>query len=123
MLQPRFNINWFRFIQQLCPPWLRKPVLVSLLDVVASQVHSLYRQFTSWREQQLFIHQHTGQVISLEHLLNTVESFNGIHITDGHGEYDYIINVPIEFAINQDRMVAHLNRYRQAGKTYQIRRY
>ena len=64
---------------------------------------------------------YTGQVAVLEFCLNDYfdNTLRRITITDGVS-YDFLVNVPLGLSYNTDRMVQIVNRYKTAGKTYNI---
>lgn len=80
-----YNIDYYRFLLQLLPMLLRKPVMVAYMQVLIIPVVKLYNTFTEYREQTLYELAHNGQVYSMENVLN--DRFDmvtrRIYITDG----------------------------------------
>ena len=65
---------------------------------------------------------YTGQVAILEFCLNDYfdNTQRRITVTDATGAYNFFVNVPTGLSYNTDRMVQIIDRYRTAGKTYNI---
>lgn len=82
-----FDIDYNKLISDLLPWFHRRPVLLAWLKVLVSPVVSLYNDFIQFRETNVFSASLTGQVISLEFMLNKVFYGDGtlrhIYISDG----------------------------------------
>lgn len=79
-----FNINYDRLIQLLLPVHLRAERMLLFLKAMLRPLKTLYNGFLSYRQSTLRTLSHTGQVNSLEQLLNDLYSptARGIEITD-----------------------------------------
>ncbi|CAA0260776.1 hypothetical protein R8G64_13105 [Tenacibaculum maritimum] len=80
-----FNVNFNRLIGLLTPVILRKPKMISWLQVLVSPIASLHYKFQQKRELDLYKLAHNGQVCYLRKVLNDAfdPSKRRIEITDG----------------------------------------
>jgi hypothetical protein len=80
-----FSIDFSKVILWLLPHFLRRPRLFSYLSALSQPVCKLYDEFHLFRDDNLYRLSHTGQVFSLENVLN--DKFDAaerrIYITDG----------------------------------------
>ena len=68
-----FNINYKKLTALLLPTFLRKPVIISLLEIVATELgnaRGTYYRFEAQRNENLFYLRYTGQVCLLRAALN-----------------------------------------------------
>lgn len=65
-----YNIDYKRLVVLLLPSFLRRPMLVSYLHVLVTPVGNLYQKWIGFRAENLYKIEHTGQVYSLENVLN-----------------------------------------------------
>jgi hypothetical protein len=71
-----FNINYRKLAGLLLPTFLRKPVMLSLLNVVARELqNNVYDRFMERRRKNLFNLHYNGQVCYLRAALNDYERF------------------------------------------------
>lgn len=77
-----FDIRRFFFI---AAPFLRKPLQLAYIYSIAEALQTVSDQFTAFRNKNLFDLQFTGQVLSMEGILNATFDpvGNGIFIEDG----------------------------------------
>lgn len=82
-----FNINFSKLVSNLLPWFHRKPNFLKWLAALITPVVSLYNNFMLYLDAQIFSASITGQVISLEFMLNKVFYGDGtlrhIYISDG----------------------------------------
>jgi len=82
-----FNIDFNKLISDLLPWYHRKAIFKKWLAAMISPVVRLHGLLITYREAQLFSASTTGQVISLEFMLNKVFYGDGalrhIYISDG----------------------------------------
>ena len=80
-----FEIDYKRLIVLLLPTFLRKETTVTFLRIMTLPVVSLYNQFTTNRNANLYRLQNNGQVCYLRRLLNDAfpEANGKIQIKDG----------------------------------------
>ena len=93
-----FNINYYKFLLQLIPVFLRTTVIVAFVDCLITPVKQLYGQFTTYRNNTLYELDHNGQVFSLQNVLN--DRFDNtqrrIYITDGFTKERFYIHTRAE---------------------------
>lgn len=65
-----FNIDWNWFAQIAMPEWWRKTRMVAFVRVLLSPIAYLHGVFLAFRARTIYNMQHTGQTMSLEHILN-----------------------------------------------------
>ena len=63
--------NYKQFITDYLPSFLRKDRRLDWLNLLSNELINNYNLLINRRENDLFLMKHTGQVASLEHLLNT----------------------------------------------------
>lgn len=100
-----FAVDFYTLIVRLLPPFLRRPVMIAWLYRLIHPVISLYGQFLGFRQQQLMRTSCTGQVISLEWLLNELfdPTGRGIYIlTNGLSTTDNFIYSETDSAASND---------------------
>lgn len=80
-----YNIDYTRLNRLLLPTFLRKDVLIIMLNSMIGGVRSLYSRFLFFRDENIYRLSITPQVFSLEMLLNDRFDANKrrIYITDG----------------------------------------
>ncbi len=80
-----YNIDYTRLSRLLLPTFLRKDILIIMLNSMIGGVRSIYSRFLFFRDENLYRLSITPQVFSLEKLLN--DRFDTdkrrIYITDG----------------------------------------
>ncbi|MDB0600683.1 hypothetical protein PL373_05900 [Tenacibaculum maritimum] len=81
-----FDINYNRLVGILTPVVLRKPKMMSWLQVLVSPITSLHYKFQMKRKLDLYKLEHNGQVCYLRKVLNDAfdASERRIQITDGN---------------------------------------
>lgn len=92
------NISWIAQIYYQLPIFLRKQKLIRFLKSAYSALISLYEGFISFRNERIFRLRYTGQVIYMEHMLNSrfnngqpayIDGTpNGIYIGEGAITFD-----------------------------------
>jgi hypothetical protein len=81
-----YNIDFAKLIKQLLPSFLRSTKLQAWLQTLLHPLYLMYVEFLSWRSKIDFRLSITGQVRSLEYMLNKTYYSDGnvklIHISD-----------------------------------------
>lgn len=82
-----YNIDFEKLISDLLPAFLRKNRMLAWLQVLLTPLQNLYNAFLSYRAGTAYSINFTGQVLSLEYLLNDTYFDDGtlklIYILDG----------------------------------------
>lgn len=82
-----YNINFSQLISDLLPAFQRKQKMLAWLEVLLTPLQSLYNSFLTYRNTTAYSIGFSGQVLSLEYLLNDVYFDDGtvrlIYIEDG----------------------------------------
>lgn len=65
-----YTVDFRKFIHQLLPPSVRKPIMLAFLFALIRPIRDLYQQFTSFHQSRRKDVSISGQVIKLEWLLN-----------------------------------------------------
>jgi len=91
-----YNFEFIYLINNLLPHFLRKEKMLAWLVVLLKPVMLLYNEFLDYRAEKLYESQITGQVISLEKMLNDAfpEDNTGavpIYITDSVEQEDNVL--------------------------------
>lgn len=83
-----YNVDFGVLAQMLTPTFLRKGLLLVMLNAIGLVLNSLHYRFLQQRARHIYLTEHNGQVCYLEKALNDrFDSTNrGFYITDG----DYI---------------------------------
>lgn len=80
-----YNLDYNKLNEQVTPSFLRKDRLTGLLQSINFPVKQLFEIFKRFREAKIYELKHTGQVFSIENVLN--DRFDPIerriYITDG----------------------------------------
>lgn len=101
-----YNIDFSKLISDLLPAFLRKNRMIAWLEVLLTPLQTLYNAFLSYRSSTAYSINFTGQVLSLEYLLNDTFFGNGtyklIYITDGERRepvyvFQQLENIPAYF--------------------------
>lgn len=79
----RYAINFDTLSRMMLPFSLRKKRMVNLLYCIHAPIRSMYAQMMSFRTEKEYRMRHSGQVFSLEKVLNDASPIQGIFITDG----------------------------------------
>jgi hypothetical protein len=90
-----YNINFNKLVAFNVPEFLWRITDLKWMALLVSQVKSLYDEFIAWKDEVFYNAAHSGQVISLEHILNDIfdPSYRRIYIDDGlRGTQNYIFN-------------------------------
>ena len=82
-----FNINILHIIKLLLPPHWRTKSQIDFLKPVAKPFITVHNVFMTFRANNLYKLSFTGQVISLEYLLNQYYQTEGIYISDTAPDY------------------------------------
>ncbi len=86
-----FQLDYRRLIATLLPFSLRKPFMLSWLNVLLAPVKCLYMEFLKYRTLVNYKIEHNGQVVHLQKVLN--DSFDStnkrIYMSDG-SKYDWV---------------------------------
>lgn len=95
------NTNYYKLLLQFLPPFWRKEKLIALADLLQKQVASVYSSACVFRANTIYYLGFTGQVFSLENLLNNQfdnddPSDRRIYITNGFEHTRYYIYKRIE---------------------------
>jgi hypothetical protein len=161
------NYSWdlTRFVTYMLPSFLRKTKQISWLKALLAPMDRLNSELVTFATDTRYALNFTGQVISLERLLNDTfdNSLRRIYISDGNrqekfvaltgsnnpptpeqvifrseassftGEnfavysqsdsnqvYDFQVNVPTGLSYNAGQLNALMNKYKKAGKKYNI---
>lgn len=151
-----YNIDWDKLVLLLLPSFLRKPKIFAFIRSAVEPLKALHDDWLDFRDQNIYILNHNGQVCYFRGALNDVFDpderriyiQNGLAVEPKHiytvnenkpiylGQQpiylysstdvqdtgvDFIINVPQQIIQEQlDRLIAEIERYRQAGKRYKI---
>lgn len=85
--------NFKKFVNDYIAPKLRTDRRIKWIETLTSQISLLYTNLYARRNADVFLMQHTGQVASLEHLLNSLVPIVGkpIVITDGQSFPNYYL--------------------------------
>lgn len=90
------NYTWdfTKLVTYLLPSFLRKDRLIGWLKALCAPSDTLHTQFITFVSDKIYEQNFTGQVISLERLLNDQfdSSLRRIYITDGNREEIFIFN-------------------------------
>lgn len=65
-----YEINWSKFISDLLPIDLRKPLLKGFLNAVLKPIKTAHADFLAYRLNALYRVQHNSQIVSMEAVLN-----------------------------------------------------
>lgn len=79
----RYTINFDTLAKTLLPFALRRSRIVNLLHCIHAPLRTMYADFTRFRTEKEYRLAHSGQVCSLEKVLNDSSPVSGIYITDG----------------------------------------
>jgi hypothetical protein len=81
-----YKIDYTRLVLWLIPAYLRKPVLTTYLNVLVSLVKTMYYDFLTSRQKNIYALEHNGQVCYMRAVLNDEfdSSLRRIRITDGN---------------------------------------
>lgn len=88
------KIDWRKLAVMLLPMQLRQPVMMSVMRTLMQPIVTLSDSRSQQRDKNLFNLQHSGQVCSLRHALNTQFGFdrtNGFEIEDIRADGDYLM--------------------------------
>lgn len=90
-----FQINWSSLINQNLPTLLRKPLRITWLSLLVSEVETLYNSFVAYRTNELYWLKLSGQKVYMEKMLNDTfdDSLRRIYIdtlNDDNGLYLYL---------------------------------
>jgi hypothetical protein len=81
-----YNLDFSKLVKGLTPWFLRSPKFLSWLNALVSPLVSLYNDFLVFKESRIFLASVSGQVGSMEFMLNKVMFNDGdarqIYITD-----------------------------------------
>ncbi len=93
-----FNIDFNKFILQLTPDFLRRPVFIAFVKTLVYPIRELHEVFVAFRAEILYDLSHNGQTYSLENVLN--DRFDNderrIYISDGLTKDRYYIYKRLE---------------------------
>ena len=100
------NYTWdfTKLVTYLLPSFLRKDRQISWLKAICAPTNTLHSAFETFVTESLYAQNFTGQVISLERLLNDQfdNTLRRIYITDGNREEVFIFNTGAGFAQNNE---------------------
>lgn len=113
------------FIRQLLPPHRRQPLTIALARVLFGPAQSIMSDLATKRTSLLDQVRTTGQTMVLEDLLTRMVatySNSTVYIAEGNSvNYDFTVIVPADVpATFYGTIQAVVDRYKQAGKRYQI---
>lgn len=66
-----FNIDWFRYVMLELVHFWRKNNWARWLNIVVEPIRDIHKRFYLVYQDEAFYLKHTGQTMSLEHLLNS----------------------------------------------------
>lgn len=92
-----YNIDFNKLIAFNVPEFMWRPTHLRWLQLLVSQVKLLYNDFINWKNLNAYNAAHSGQVISIEHILNDIfdKIYRRIYIDDGARVLqNFIYNTP-----------------------------
>lgn len=111
-------LNWTKLLTDLLPRQLRRVKLTSLLTVLTKQIQATHISLLVYMSHTQAIVLRNYSVVSLERMLYE-EMGVSISIAEGSGQpIDFIVN--INGYVDEQRVHALLDKYKLAGKSYQI---
>jgi hypothetical protein len=142
-----YGINWNAFIQDKTPSALRKAKVLALLNALLTPLKTLHTAFLTWKTLQERHVRTTGQVRILRYWLNEQfdtgerrfqildyvntepiliwgESFNDpIYLPEflSSQPFDFTVIAPCEARAQRVFIKAFLDKYKLAGKRYELR--
>lgn len=113
-------MNFNRFILTWLPHTLRRETLFSFIAVLLSPVNYLYNLFILFKNEKIIDQAGTNQVIYLIKLAKDKLALNIDIIEDTGLPNDFIVKCETLDTDRQRKLVALINRYKQAGKSFTI---
>jgi len=100
------NYTWdfTKLVTYLLPSFLRTDKHIGWLKSLCTPTNTKHTEFVTFTEEKLYEQNFTGQVISLERLLNDQfdDTLRRIYITDGNREEVFIFNGSGGFAVGNE---------------------
>lgn len=113
-------IDFNRFILTYLPHSLRRVTIYSILQVLISPVVRLYNLFLSFRQEQIIKQSGTSQTIMLKKMVHDQLALD-IDIEEDTGlSNDFIVKVASQELDKERQLVALINKYKQAGKSFTL---
>lgn len=103
------NYTWdfTKLITYLLPSFLRKAKQVAWLKALCAPTNTIHTAFTTFTTEKIYEQNFTGQVISLERLLNDTfdNSMRRIYLSEGNREELFVFNSGEGFAAGNESFV------------------
>ena len=113
-------IDFNRFILTYLPHSLRRVTIYSILQVLIAPVQRLYNLFLSFRQEQIIKQSGTSQTIMLKKMVHDQLDLD-IEIEEDTGlSNDFIVKVVSQQLDKERQLVALINKYKQAGKSFTL---
>lgn len=113
-------IDFNRFILTYLPHSIRRVTIYSILQVLISPVARLYNLFLSFRQEQIIKQSGTSQTIMLKKMVHDQLALD-IEIEEDTGlSNDFIVKVASQELDKERQLVALINKYKQAGKSFTL---
>lgn len=112
------NIDWYRWIDNMIPPLMRKKTMQEFMYLFTFPLRMLYSDFSGWREKTRIKAAGTPQVCILEKIIRDSLGVN-VEIVEGNGKpTDFIVKTSFNGVDKERQLFAILDRYKLAGKSY-----
>lgn len=111
-------MNWERWMLERLPYKMRTVIMFTLCLVYAAFIRRLHEEFAVWRDGIRIKAAGTPQSCMLKKIVYDGAGVN-IEIEEGDGKpYDFIVKASLENLDGERRVIALIDRYKAAGKSY-----